>query len=746
METKIINVFFGGDNLPYKDIERQVHFPVSGSAFLGASNTTKIRFYFDYIGDSNTTWVSVAKLPNGKQGSRVLPVASDENGKYAELELSNWYTQAKGDVYIALQGYQGGVEYTYDSETELYEISGTPTIQTTGSIKLAINYAPIGDSPDYNDEFSTYQDILALVGDKADVDNVYSKTEVDSALDTKVDKLETTGTYVYTHNGTTQGQNVYTPNVVNDGIVQRDSNGEINVPTTPSDNSKATSKSYVDSEISSGLATKQDRLVSGTNIKTINGQSILGSGDLPIQGGGSVEVDDELSTTSTNPVENRVITNELYNVRAELLGKSNSLSLSYTQTAPTSSNITDFKKFDGTPFVDMADFNAYVNGLILGNSAFNTQQESLIIDNSKYIIDIDNRVVRAIDIKNNFKLGQFNIYITQTGIPDRWFTYQSDFPSETGFVCVFYPLETEKVDLSGYATKTELSDSIKNLAQPYDSTTIYSIGDKVIYDSKLYSCLVNMSAAESWDVTHWMQITVASGFVDLDKAQVISGVKTIIRDLVFKPTTSAAHTFTIRTSNEYGIDLFRDNTYIAGYLTTQGWSFNATVYPSSATADLGKENNRWQNLYLSNRAYFGTSGAYIGATGQTFGLYGYSTIRTSGTFSPVSDATDDLGTSTRRYKDAYLSGQAHIGNAILDETSNNLRITLAGATAPQYLIASTTFQPQGSSNDNKIDLGGANRRWRDLYLSRYLTDGTNSVSVADLAALIAYAKTQGWIS
>lgn len=35
------------------------------------------------------------------------------------------------------------------------------------------------------------------------------------------------------------------------------------------------------------LATKQDRLVSGTNIKSINGNSLLGSGDLTIEGGGS---------------------------------------------------------------------------------------------------------------------------------------------------------------------------------------------------------------------------------------------------------------------------------------------------------------------------------------------------------------------------------------------------------------------------------------------------------------------------
>jgi hypothetical protein len=39
--------------------------------------------------------------------------------------------------------------------------------------------------------------------------------------------------------------------------------------------------------ISAGLQTsKQDVLVSGTNIKTINGQSILGSGNINISGGG----------------------------------------------------------------------------------------------------------------------------------------------------------------------------------------------------------------------------------------------------------------------------------------------------------------------------------------------------------------------------------------------------------------------------------------------------------------------------
>lgn len=59
------------------------------------------------------------------------------------------------------------------------------------------------------------------------------------------------------------------------------------------------------------VASKQDALVSGTNIKTINGQTLLGEGNIKIQGGGTITVDSELSTTSENPVQNKVITNAI---------------------------------------------------------------------------------------------------------------------------------------------------------------------------------------------------------------------------------------------------------------------------------------------------------------------------------------------------------------------------------------------------------------------------------------------------
>lgn len=58
-----------------------------------------------------------------------------------------------------------------------------------------------------------------------------------------------------------------------------------------------------------------------------------------------------------------------------------------------------------------------------------------------------------------------------------------------------------------------------------------------------------------------------------------------------------------------------------------------------------------------------------------------------------------------------------------------------------YAIRSTNYLPMNSQ-----DLGSLSFKWKDLYLAGSLNDGTNSVTIADLKALIDYAKTQGWIS
>ena len=64
--------------------------------------------------------------------------------------------------------------------------------------------------------------------------------------------------------------------------------------------------------VETAVADKQDALVSGTNIKTVNGNSLLGSGNIEIVGSGTI--DNEMSNSSTNAVQNNVITNNILSI------------------------------------------------------------------------------------------------------------------------------------------------------------------------------------------------------------------------------------------------------------------------------------------------------------------------------------------------------------------------------------------------------------------------------------------------
>ena len=66
---------------------------------------------------------------------------------------------------------------------------------------------------------------------------------------------------------------------------------------------------YDKTETDTLVNAKQDTLVSGTNIKTINNNSLLGSGNISISASGTV--DSALDTTSTNPVQNQAIATEI---------------------------------------------------------------------------------------------------------------------------------------------------------------------------------------------------------------------------------------------------------------------------------------------------------------------------------------------------------------------------------------------------------------------------------------------------
>lgn len=83
--------------------------------------------------------------------------------------------------------------------------------------------------------------------------------------------------------------------------------------SSKADTATTYTKTETDNAITAATSTKQDTLVSGTNIKTINNQSILGEGNIEIQGGGggSITIDPSLDSGSTNAVANSAITNAI---------------------------------------------------------------------------------------------------------------------------------------------------------------------------------------------------------------------------------------------------------------------------------------------------------------------------------------------------------------------------------------------------------------------------------------------------
>lgn len=102
----------------------------------------------------------------------------------------------------------------------------------------------------------------------------------------------------------------------------------------------------------SALANKQDTLISGTNVKTINGQSILGSGNIPISGSGSSYDDTEL--------RGRVTAAEAEIDALQLLVTETHLSstISATATAATEYALTFNNTYSAIPVVSALVYNS----------------------------------------------------------------------------------------------------------------------------------------------------------------------------------------------------------------------------------------------------------------------------------------------------------------------------------------------------------------------------------------------------
>lgn len=410
----------------------------------------------------------------------------------------------------------------------------------------------------------------------------YNKTEIDSALSGKLDKLTTSGTYVYGHNGSTQNEYSVSLSPSANSIPVRGENGRLYVAETPTFTAEAASKYYVDSQVAtkstvSGLEANgkwYSLTIDGvTHLIGGGGSSYTAGNGINISGGNEISVDTTVVATQS----------DLQDVREVAEGKCKTLVLYYTQLGPTNdSNARNYKKADGTAFTNLADFNSYVSGLTLGNSEFNSQDGYIGLD-SKYLIVLPDQVVYTMtDLYNLFKVGDI-VLVGETEVPDRWVSYITDNHIS------LYKLETTKVDLTSYYTKTETNGL---LANEFSAESTYSVGDYVIYNGTLYRCVSDISTAGAWNSSYWTSVKVANDFASKNANNTFAGTNTFNELLQTRNVSDYQWKFG---STSFNFTLERYN----GATLTNRYQFsNSSFYPQYS-ADLGLSSNKWTNLYLS---------------------------------------------------------------------------------------------------------------------------------------------------
>lgn len=296
----------------------------------------------------------------------------EELGSVADVDLGNYYNKTQVDQLLAVKA----------------NLSALATVATSGS------YNDLTDKPfipTVPTNVSAFNNDAGYLTEHQSLSNYYNKSQTDNLLNGKV----STGTLA----------------------------------------TVATSGSYNDLTNKPDLSTKQDVLVSGVNIKTINSQSLLGEGNINIEGGGGgTQVQSnwaETDTTSMAFIQNKPTNVSSFVNDANYLTQHQSLTDVFADVAYDSAN---------------ARINFYGKG--------DTQHTNVLayVDASDFVVD---GMVEDVRIENG------NLVI--------------DFNTDSGITDISIPL-TDIFDPSNYYTKTEVDTALATKANASSLATVATSG------------------------------------------------------------------------------------------------------------------------------------------------------------------------------------------------------------------------------------------------------------------------------
>lgn len=340
--------------------DAQGHITGSGNAVAipTASSTTPLMDGTAAVG-SGTTWArSDHRHPS--DSSKVDTVSSSS---YDQATISN--DEGVIDLYVEPQSEpKTGITIGYGHTTGYYGDDNYVNVTQSGFMASHV--------------LSSGEQLTSFVGPTTSGMTVYGQSESDSWASFNLGF----------NSSTDEAQaRLYVASAAGSGGLRENENEILITPSTttiknvvtPVDNGDAVPKSYVDSQVS----TKQATLVSGTNIKTINGTSLLGSGNIT-----TPDTDEKVQqTNTTSNVQYPVILANSANATTETAGVKKSLALVFDPSAKEL--IVDNNS--NTSYMSSTGFASQVGE----NSVSLNPSELVFTDNSAYAY-IGNQVTAGI--------------------------------------------------------------------------------------------------------------------------------------------------------------------------------------------------------------------------------------------------------------------------------------------------------------------------------------------------------------
>ena len=226
------------------------------------------------------------------------------------------------------------------------------------------------------------------------------------------------------------------------------------------------------------ITTKQDTLVSGTNIKTINGNSLLGSGDITIEGGsGNVDLSDYYTKTETNELVNPKL-EQVTLTQAEydaLQTKENNVLYIISDAEDLKFKTINGQHIlgEGNIVIEASADNVPTLQTAVQGTTSNYVYSSGHADTYGIISDIGNVITYSTDnvsIRNNIHYWGSSA----VNASNNW-EINSATTSKAGLMSASDKTKLDGIDASSYATKTELATKQDTLVSGTNIKTVNGI-------------------------------------------------------------------------------------------------------------------------------------------------------------------------------------------------------------------------------------------------------------------------------